>query len=189
MVGDPVHSAQRTFRALLSALAHPGRVTPIDEFVEAPPELGCALAAGAFTLFDRDVAVWIAPHAAADAGAWLTAETGCRLVSSPAEADFAVLLDAQDALPLERWNGGTPEEPERSASLLLRVEALSGGPQVSLAGPGIETAATVEPCGIPARFWLEWAANAASYPLGVDCFFFAARSVMGLPRTVKERPA
>jgi len=188
-VDDPVHVAQRTFRALLSALAHPGRVTTLDEVFDAPAELGCALAAGAFALFDREVAVWLPPPARAGVGAWLAARTACRLVAAPAEADFAVLLDAQQALPLDRWNAGTPEDPERSASLLVRVDALSGGPPISLAGPGIENAVTIEPYGIPPRFWREWAANTASYPLGVDCFFFDACYVMGLPRTAKERPA
>lgn len=187
---DSVHVAQRTFRALLWALAHPGRVTALDEcFVEAPAEMGPALAAGASALFDREVAVWTAPHGAAGVRAWLAAKTGCRLVSAPAEADFAVLLDARDALPLDRWNAGTPEDPERSASLLVRVHALSGGPPILLSGPGIENAVTIEPDGLSSRFWSEWAGIVAGYPLGIDCFFFDARGVMGLPRTALERPA
>jgi alpha-D-ribose 1-methylphosphonate 5-triphosphate synthase subunit PhnH len=185
---DPVHVAQRTFRALLSALAHPGRVVPIDEFSDAPPELGGALAAAAFALFDRDVAVWIAPRTAPAVRAWC-AQTGCRFVASPVEADFAVLLDVGDALPLERWNSGTSEDPERSASLLLGVDALSGGMRVELAGPGIENGIPIDPRGPTPRFWREWAANTARYPLGIDCFFFDARNVMGLPRTAGERPA
>lgn len=186
---DPVHRSQRTFRALLAALAHPGRVRRLDESVDAPNELPGALAAAALALLDRDVAVWVAPSASARVGAWLTAATGCRLIAAPAEADFAVILDPVDALPLDRWNAGSPVDPEQSATLLVRVEALAGGTRVRLAGPGIERSVPVALQGLPEPFWREWAANTACYPQGVDCFFFEATSVMGLPRTAAEQPA
>jgi alpha-D-ribose 1-methylphosphonate 5-triphosphate synthase subunit PhnH len=183
IAGDPVHVTQRTFRALLAALAHPGRIVHIDGTVDAPAGVSAALAAAAFALLDRDVRVWLAPHAAEEISAWLVALTRCRLTSSPADADFALILDACDALPLERWNPGTLLDPEHSVTLLVALEALAGGFTTHLTGPGIERSISVAPCGLPHRFWPQWAANAERYPRGVDCFFFDARSVMGLPRT------
>jgi alpha-D-ribose 1-methylphosphonate 5-triphosphate synthase subunit PhnH len=189
IAADPVQRSQRTFRALLAAVAHPGRVTPLAEPVDAPDELHPALAAAALALLDRDVAVWVAPHAPARVGAWLTAATGCRRTAAPAEADFAVILDPIDALPLVRWNAGTPVDPEQSATLLVRVDSIIGGTCARLAGPGIEGSMTVAPLGLPEPFWREWAANTARYPLGIDCFFFDAGRVIGLPRTSAEQPA
>ena len=183
---DPVHVTQRTFRALLAALAHPGRIVPIDEIVDSPAGVGAALAAAALTLLDRDVRVWLAPHAAETIGAWLTALTRCRLTASPADADFVLILEPRDALPLEQWNAGTLLDPEGSATLLVALEALSGGFTTQLTGPGIERSVSVAPRGLPHRFWLQWAANAERYPRGVDCLLFDARSVMGLPRTAVE---
>lgn len=183
IAGDPVHLTQRTFRALLAALAHPGRIVPIDETVDAPAGVGAALAAAALTLLDRDVGVWLAPHAAETIGAWLVALTRCRVTCSPADADFALILEPRDALPLEQWNPGTLLDPEGSVTLLVALEALSGGFATQLTGPGIERSVSIAPRGLPHRFWPQWAANAERYPRGVDCFFFDARGVMGLPRT------
>lgn len=188
-VADLEHCAQRTFRALLGALSHPGRLSAVTEPIDAPAGLGCALAAGALALFDREVVVWIASSERSGIGAWLVAKTGCRLVSEPAQAQFALILDPQDALPLDRWNPGTPEDPEESATLFVRVDDCTGGAPVTLAGPGIEYTVTVAPRALPAAFWPDWAANTARYPMGVDCFFFDDRGVVGLPRTARRLPA
>jgi alpha-D-ribose 1-methylphosphonate 5-triphosphate synthase subunit PhnH len=183
------HRAQRTFRALLAALSYPGRVTVVDEPVDAPRALGCALSAGMLTLFDRETAVWVARSERSRIGTWLIAKTGCRLVTDPAQAEFALILDPQDALPLDRWNPGSPEDPEESATLLMRVEDCTGGAPVTLAGPGIEHEVTVAPRTLPPGFWPEWSINAARYPMGIDCFFFDDRGLVGLPRTARQLPA
>jgi alpha-D-ribose 1-methylphosphonate 5-triphosphate synthase subunit PhnH len=182
---DTVHTAQRTFRALLHALAHPGRVTPIEDLPEAPAPLSRAVGAAARALLDRDVSMWIDT----DDGAaeWLKAMTGTRITTDPAHAHFAVITDARNIAGLARWNAGTAEDPEASATLLVQVESLTGGLPVTLTGPGIEGAIVFAPLGIAPAFWIEWAVNTAQYPLGVDVLFFDQHAVVGLPRTVKGR--
>jgi alpha-D-ribose 1-methylphosphonate 5-triphosphate synthase subunit PhnH len=184
---ETVHTAQRTFRALLHALAHPGRITPLEDLPEMSSALSPAVGAFARTMFDVDVTVWIG--AASDtARAWLTATTGVRIVPDAAAAHFAVITDAREIAPLARWSAGTAEDPETSATLLVQVDALSGGPNIALTGPGIDGEILFAPCGLTAEFWSEWSANAGRYPLGVDVFFADAHAVVGLPRTVRGRP-
>lgn len=182
---ETVHTMQRTFRALLHALAHPGRITAVDDLPDVPAPLSPALGASARTLFDPDVAVWIAADDAVTA--WLRDETGVRIVADPSAAQFVVITDPDGVAPLARWNAGTAEDPETSATLLVQVPALSGGPSVALTGPGIEDEIVFAPRGLGAAFWPEWTVNVARYPLGIDIFFFDLLAVAGLPRAVKGR--
>jgi alpha-D-ribose 1-methylphosphonate 5-triphosphate synthase subunit PhnH len=80
---------------------------------------------------------------------------------------------------------GLDQYPDRSATLLLQVPGLEGGPAVTLAGPGMREAAEIAPAGLPDWFWNDWRLNAAQFPLGVDIFFTCGRSVIGLPRSIQ----
>ena len=56
---DPTRDAQRAFRAVLDALAHPTCPYPVAGPAEPPAALGRGLAAVALTLLDEDCAVWL----------------------------------------------------------------------------------------------------------------------------------
>ena len=56
---DPTRDAQRAFRAVLDALAHPARSFPLAGPADPPAALGPGLAAVALTLLDEDCAVWL----------------------------------------------------------------------------------------------------------------------------------
>jgi alpha-D-ribose 1-methylphosphonate 5-triphosphate synthase subunit PhnH len=180
---ETVHTAQRTFRALLAAMAYPGRITRIHDVPDVPAPLSPAIGAAARVLFDGDVSVWAG---SSEAAAWLAAATGTRITQDAAAAQFAVTTSA-DVLPLARWNAGTAEDPETSATLLVHVASLTGGAPVQLTGPGIAGEIVIAPRGMAPGFWHEWMANSARYPLGADVFFFDMHAVIGLPRTVKGR--
>lgn len=186
-LANPVHDAQRTYRALLAALAYPGRRYDVDCSLAGPPALGSALAACALTLFDDETAVWLDARARDVAGAWLVSQTACRIARAPREADFAVVCEPSRAPALDAWRQGILEEPETSTTLLVQIDALRGGAPVLLRGPGIATEFALAAAGLPDRFWDEWSTNVRSYPLGVDCFFFDAHGVAGLPRAVEAR--
>ena len=187
MLHERVHVAQRTYRTLLGALAHPGRVIAIADPLDAPAPFTAASAAAAFALFDADVAVWLAAHFEA-AASWLSDVTGSRRIDDPSQAAFGV-IDASALESFDRWSIGTAEEPESSATLLVHVDALTGGAPVLLRGPGIDGEIVFAPLGLPAAFWNLWAQNAACYPRGVDCFLFDDAAVAGLPRTTHRVPA
>ncbi len=180
----PVTDAQRCFRALLEAMARPGRVQRLLVVPAAPPApLAPAAAAVLLTLADADTPVWL--DAGPDAAAWLRFHAGCPIVEDPGAASF-LLAARQPPPPLASLDAGTEEEPHRSATLILQVEALEeAAAGWRLTGPGIEAAHHLLVRGAPAGFLDSWAANRARFPRGVDVVLAAgADRLAALPRTV-----
>ncbi|QGZ63942.1 phosphonate C-P lyase system protein PhnH [Paraburkholderia acidisoli] len=195
--GDPVHDTQAVFRTLLDALARPGTIgvieTPLpcaDAAAGSPaagspaPENRAGLAAFAALLALADYAtpVWLAQPDAALAAA-LRFHAGAPLAPAPHAAAFAYVHDAHTLPPLDAFTSGSPESPELSATVFVRVDALTGGAPLTLRGPGIATTRSVAPAGLPERFWRERAALAPLFPCGIDFYLVCGDSLMGLPRT------
>lgn len=187
---DPVHDTQAVFRTLLDALARPGTIGTIDAALPAPqttagaPRTEPAAYAALLTLCDYATPVWLAQPDTA-LGSALRFHTGAPLVDDPAGAAFAYLHDASAMPALERFALGSAESPEQSATLLIRVDALTGGAPVVLSGPGIADTETIAPLGLPERFWRERAALAPLFPCGIDCYLICGARVIGLPRTTR----
>jgi alpha-D-ribose 1-methylphosphonate 5-triphosphate synthase subunit PhnH len=187
---DPTRDAQRAFRAILDALAHPARRYPLDGPVEPPAALGRGLAAVALTLFDEAGAVWLGGDLAADAATrdWLAFHTGARFVAEAADAAFVVTgpaaLRALDAL-----EAGTDEAPHLGATVVLDIRGASGAARFTASGPGIETDAPLDAPWAPPGFADAWAANHARFPRGVDLLLVDGDGVTGLPRTTRLDPA
>lgn len=185
---DPVHNTQAVFRTLLDALSRPGTVGVVENGLPEVRATRAELAAftALLTLCDYATPVWLAQPDAALASA-LRFHTGAPLVDEPAQAAFAYIHDA-DALPsLENFAPGEAESPEQSVTLLIRVEALTGGTPVVLSGPGIRHTATIAPVGLPEHFWRERAALAPLFPCGIDCYLVCSSTLIGLPRTTKAK--
>lgn len=183
---DPVHGAQRAFRALLQALARPGAVQSVAYDVAPPAGLMPATAALLLALTDEDTAVWWQRPDAAVVH-WLRFFTGAAQAAAPAGAAFAV-VGAADALPpLADFGQGSAAAPETSTTLLIEVPALAGGPTLAWRGPGIRAESRVAIAGLAAGFWGQWQANGAAFPQGVDVVFVAGSEIVGLPRTTRVR--
>jgi alpha-D-ribose 1-methylphosphonate 5-triphosphate synthase subunit PhnH len=184
---DPVGESQRTFRVLLDALSRPGRIAELPVLPRAPEPLSPAAAAICLTLVDLESPVWLDEQlrsvpAVAD---YLRFHCGCPIVEAPETARFAVVDDPAGMADLERFDQGSLEYPDRSATLVVQVAALDGRRGRRLAGPGIggEQRLCVE--GPGARFWDFLAGNRERFPLGLDVFCVTDRAVVGLPRTVE----
>jgi alpha-D-ribose 1-methylphosphonate 5-triphosphate synthase subunit PhnH len=184
--GDPVHDTQAVFRTLLDALARPGTVgvieLPLPAADAAAARAGLAAFASLLALADYATPVWLAQHDAALAAA-LRFHAGAPLAQEPRSAAFAYVHDAAALPPLEAFASGTPESPEMSATVFVRVDALTGGAPLTLRGPGIETTRSIAPVGLPERFWRERAALAPLFPCGIDFYLVCGERLMGLPRT------
>jgi alpha-D-ribose 1-methylphosphonate 5-triphosphate synthase subunit PhnH len=194
---DPVHDTQAVFRTLLDALSRPGTIGVIGEVLPKPPELPelskphraraePAAFAALLTLCDYATPVWLAQPDTALASA-LRFHTGAPLVDTPANAAFAYIHDAEALPPLESFAPGSAESPEQSATLLIRVDALTGGAPVVLSGPGIRATTTISPGGLPTRFWRERATLAPLFPSGIDCYLVCGTRLIGLPRTTEAK--
>ena len=182
---DPVHDAQAVFRVLLDTLARPGTTGWIDTTFDTSGMLahvpGAAIAA-LLTLGDYATPIWLQTRDDALAST-LRFHTGAPLVDAVGHAAFAYIHDPATVPDPETFALGDPEAPDRSATVLMRVDAFEGGRPLTLSGPGIETYASIAPAGIPDAFWHARAALAPVFPCGIDCYLMCGRAVIGIPRT------
>lgn len=180
---DPVQDSQACFRAVLEAMARPGRTHAVAA-LDPPPGLDPATAAVLLTLADADTPLWLDP-AATPARDWITFHCG----APAAAAEFAVLALALEPVRLDAFPAGTDDAPELGATIILQVAALGRGTAFGLSGPGLAAPALLEVDGLPADFVVKWAANHALFPRGVDVILCAGDRIAALPRTVQIREA
>jgi len=185
---DPVLGGQRVFRRVLEAIAHPGRIVTLDALLETPASLAPASAAVCLALLDFDTPLWLDDAARSpEAVEWLRFHCGVPLVDQPDAARFALVL-APAAMPkLDEFDAGTDAMPDRSATLILQVDALDVGAGPWLVGPGIADATQLDVRGVPARFWDLVRDNATRFPRGVDLLVTSGRRLAALPRTVRVK--
>jgi alpha-D-ribose 1-methylphosphonate 5-triphosphate synthase subunit PhnH len=84
---------------------------------------------------------------------------------------------------LDRFDAGTDEYPDRSATIIVQVDMLSAGVGRRLTGPGIESEVRLDAPGLPERFWEGLRANHGRFPRGVDVLLTAGSRLAALPRT------
>jgi alpha-D-ribose 1-methylphosphonate 5-triphosphate synthase subunit PhnH len=184
---NPVQDTQAVFRTLLDTLARPGTVGTIDTPLPAaagndPARAGLAAFASLLTMCDYATPVWLAqPDAGLEAA--LRFHADAPIAATPADAVFAYVHDAAALPPLDTLPIGTPESPEHSVTVFVRVDALTGGTPLTLSGPGIDGNITIAPAGLPERFWSERASFAPLFPCGPDFYLVCGASLIGLPRT------
>ena len=170
----PVEAA-RAFRAIMNALARPGTIETLAG--AAPPApLGAAAGMVLLTLADGTTPVHLAPsHDLPAVRDWLTFHCGTPFVAA---ADAVFALGTWAALsPASRFPIGTPEYPDRAATLIVET-AEFGRPNARLHGPGLAGEATAAlPEAEP------FVANHSLFPLGFDCFFTSDHRLFGLPRS------
>ena len=180
---DPGHDAQRLFRAVLDAFAHPGRIMSLPDPPAGPGTISPATAAYLLTLVDRDTPLWLAPEFERPAVRdFVRFHTGAPIVARRDEAVFAVL--AHDTASLDGFAIGTDPYPDRSATLVIEVPVLGAGAARRWRGPGIDGQAAIAVGGLGADFWQAWADNHALFPCGVDVVFAAGSQLLALPRSI-----
>ena len=179
---NPALDAQTSFRILLDAMAHPGRIVRLPACpAQPPPGLGPAAAALLLTLTDSDTSVWL--DAGPDAVRWALFHAGCRIVSQPGQAAF---LFATTRPPRHSdLAQGSAEDPHLAATLVMEVASLDMSDGWVLRGPGIETTARLHVLGGPSDFLAQRAANLASFPCGVDTILTCGSDLVALPRTTR----
>jgi alpha-D-ribose 1-methylphosphonate 5-triphosphate synthase subunit PhnH len=182
---EPVLAAQSTFRCIMDAIARPGRIQDLLEAVAPPRPLSRGAGAVALTLFDHDTPVWLdAPLAVANVTDWLRFHTRAPIVSEPRRAAFAILSDPQRAPPFASFAPGTPDYPDRSATLILQVDTLEGGRPLVFSGPGIKGRTTLRAAPLPSDIAAQLSANRALFPRGIDLLLVTDGAVAALPRSV-----
>ena len=180
---DPVADAQSCFRALLDAMARPGRPHSVS-FGSAPAPLCNAAAAVLLALADHETPLSLDP-AAAPARHWIAFHTGAPIVAAT-QAMFALAFALPDLAALPN---GSDETPETSATVILQVASLTAGAGFLLQGPGLREPFRVAIDGLPGDFITIWQRNHALYPRGIDLILCAGNQLTALPRSVSIRDA
>ncbi|TCK28971.1 alpha-D-ribose 1-methylphosphonate 5-triphosphate synthase subunit PhnH [Ancylobacter aquaticus] len=185
---DPVFDSQAAFRTAMWALARPGRVEPIITALTPPAPLNPEAAALVLALCDYETPLWLDAALARvpEVGDFLRFHTGAPIVTDAREARFALIAEPADMPDFSDFAQGSPEYPDASATLIVQVEAFTGG--LVLEGPGIKGRAAFGATPLPADIVARLAENRALFPLGVDLLLAGPGGVAGLPRsvTVKE---
>jgi alpha-D-ribose 1-methylphosphonate 5-triphosphate synthase subunit PhnH len=168
----------------MNAMARPGSRCSLRTDLDRPRPLTAPAAALVLALCDFETPVWLDPPLSAEAGVaeFLRFHTGARLVAVPAEAAYAVVSDAARMPPLAAFAQGTPEYPDRSATLVVQVREMRAGGW-KLEGPGIPGHALFSAAPLPAGFVAQLQANRAGFPCGVDIFFADGTEIAALPRS------
>ncbi|MGR1582821.1 phosphonate C-P lyase system protein PhnH [Thalassobius sp. S69A] len=172
---QPAVQSAAAFRAALNVLARPGRIAELHG-AQAPAPVSPAAAALLLTLCDAETPVFLAPgHDGAEVRDWVAFHIGAPIVAA-SQAQFA--LGTWAALtPLSAYPVGDAEYPDRSATLIVELDALSNsGPR--LTGPGIQSHARLS---LPET--AAFRANRQLFPLGLDFYFAAGHRLAGLPRS------
>ncbi|WP_421996391.1 phosphonate C-P lyase system protein PhnH [Reyranella sp.] len=183
-LADPAHDAQRIFRAVLEATAHPGRIVTLPAAPAGPGTLSPAAVAYLLTIADRDTPVWLdAPYDRAEIRDFLRFHAGAPVAAGRSDATFAV-LPADMPGGFADFAVGSDAYPDRSATLVVEVPALAGGRERLWRGPGINGSARVAIDGPDDGFWRAWAENRALFPAGVDVVFTAGQALCALPRGI-----
>ena len=175
---DPAAESQTCFRAVLTAMAHPGKIVALRTKLKVPSPLAPSTGAVLLTLADVDTAVWLEP-ALKPSTAWLQFHCGTTL-TEPNAAMFGVCLDLP---PLDAFEWGSHDEPESGATIILQRPSLATGPLLRLSGPGLQDPVTLR-LGLPEDFASRWAANHAAFPRGVDIILCTDEGVAALPRSL-----
>lgn len=195
---QPVHDAQQVFRAVLDAMARPGRLQSLPPSVLAalqpPAALGAGLAAVLLTLLDGETTLHLGDALAhPNVARYLRFHSGVRLVTTAAEAAFVALpADALSAGLLPQLHDGSDEAPHLGATLVVEVTSLQAdghagddAVRLELRGPGIEQVHTLAVGGVPREVWQERIAMQAHLPRGVELILSCGATLAAIPRTTR----
>ncbi len=183
---DPVQDSTQTFRVVMNAMAHPGRVYELPALPESPAPLYPATGAVCLTLLDLETPLWIDQSASSRAVMnYLKFHCGCMITQEPGDAAYAIIGDGRTAPELSRFRRGDPGYPDQSATVIIQVESLGNSQGTRLKGPGIESEIGLHATGMSNAFWLDLKANNQQFPLGVDVLLVSPASICCLPRTVE----
>lgn len=190
VLGDRARQDHGAFRAIMEAMARPGKIISVAPGLSPPVPLAGATAAILLALSDFETAIWLdEPLASAtEISAFLRFHTSSRLVSAPGQADFAVISKSADMPRLAAFSQGTAEYPDRSTLVVVQVETLSAQGW-HLRGPGIPGEARLSANPLPADFVRQLETNRQTFPRGVDLVFVAGTEIVALPRSTRVSEA
>jgi alpha-D-ribose 1-methylphosphonate 5-triphosphate synthase subunit PhnH len=188
---NPVHDAQRVFRSLMAAMARPGTVLRCAWPARDVGAMPAGLVSVALAMCDFDTRVWLDGPLSKDPGvrSFISFHTGARITEHCEETTFAFVSDGEALPRLDRFPPGTPDYPDRSATLVVAVSEIREDGEWLLGGPGVRPGTRLHARPLPAGFLAWRATDHAAFPLGVDLVLIAGDSIVALPRSTAIQAA
>ncbi|MCX7348965.1 MAG: phosphonate C-P lyase system protein PhnH [Alphaproteobacteria bacterium] len=184
---DVAMQSAHAFRAIMQAVARPGRVLELGSDLEAPDPLLSSAAAVALTLCDFQTPIWLAPELRNENVIhYLRFHAGAPVTDEPGKAQFLFAMAGETWPAPALLMQGTHEYPDRSATLVIQVAGFAPG-DVVLSGPGILSSEPFGVAGVNTSFWAAMVENHARFPIGIDVIFAAPGLVAALPRATEIR--
>ncbi len=171
---DPAIDAAKGFRAIMNAMARPGKIETLTG-TQPPKGISVAAATVLCTLADHDTGIALfGLENEAEIRSWLTFHTNAPFVAAE-DAHFA--LGPWEKLPIAQFPTGTPEYPDRSTTVIVEQSHLANTGS-RLTGPGIksEILLNLPPSDV-------FRSNAQLFPQGLDFILTCKDQVAALPRS------
>lgn len=181
---EPVRDSVTMFRALLNAMSRPGHAFDCTAQLPIIPEVHQAALATLLTLADGETPIWLEGEAPEELGAYLRFHTGCRIIDTPRDAAFGLILNENTAMRAFDFPHGDDEFPDRSATVIIQLSSFSSGDPRTFRGPGIVGSAGTR-LPLCSEFWDRYRQNNARYPRGVDLILSCGSRFISLPRTAR----
>lgn len=189
MMSVSAQESQETFRAVLDVMSRPGTLRALPAPRGEDGRWGAALVA-LQALLDHEVSFHVVDPDPLPAEQLLR-RTGSR--SAPlAQADFVLASGASAVAAIQGAKEGPFEEPERSATVVLAVDALLtdgldgvlGTTTLELRGPGIRDCARLMVLGADEAAFAALEERNATFPHGIDVILVTPAGVVSaLPRS------
>jgi alpha-D-ribose 1-methylphosphonate 5-triphosphate synthase subunit PhnH len=189
---NEIFDSQRHFRTILDSMSRPGKLNRFAPLALTPPSaLNKGGAFVGFALLNADASFHAAPLGD-EATEYLRVNTASR-VDEAGQADFVFFnghAAAGEAL-VEQAKIGIATYPETGATVVIQVDHMgkssaTGGLQLTLEGPGVETREIVFVTGLRAELIAALKAKNVEFPLGIDAILVSAdECILCLPRTTK----
>lgn len=176
-VWSPLYQ-QRAFRALMTAFSFPGRPQSLPSCSDAT---GATCIAA--VLCDNEVSL-------ADPDQLIAPVDIRRLGIREANPESAGFVIAEgNRAPGFAPVLGTLAEPEKGATLIIRVDSVEGSNDFPLVleGPGIQGTQTLSVDGLNSDWLAERARWNRNFPMGIDLILVDNTRVVALPRTTRIR--
>lgn len=199
---NPVFDATTVFRDVMDAFSRPGRLHKITVECAIPVTLDLATSAILLTLADNETPLWLDPEInAKQTRDFLKFHTGCSHTDTIATATFAVAGAKTSPKDMSAIAVGSPDYPDRATTLIIQVDhitesSLTNQTQtpknatsltlpITLTGPGILNAISLEIRGLTQNFWQWRNSLCQNFPCGIDVIFTHQGRFVAIPRSTK----
>ncbi|CAB1066046.1 hypothetical protein D1BOALGB6SA_10845 [Olavius sp. associated proteobacterium Delta 1] len=180
---DPAPGSQQTFRAVFTAMDHPGQLFSIRQDPYAPAIFNSASAAICLTLLDFETPVWTDIDWQSPAISWLQFGCNSSIVTEPCMANFVIVTEPGTMPDLEYFRVGRYEYPENATTMLVQVDDILPGVEDRNSRIMVGELSQLEFKGVPDNFWHQWQQLSRMYSFGLDIFFTCEDVLTALPQT------